>query len=293
MIESRSGRPRTRWELLQDEEDLRKQKLRAKIAAREEQARWDLAEEERALAEDPDAMTTHSGRRISGRSGKINPATASAAFQRRADANAAMLLFAGVSIKTIQKIADHLHRVSLDIAAPMITTGGNSSLSRRSFERVAYQDNQYLYHTADVCPQTQTLLEQERTQIRALEEVVCAATCPTDYAEKKGKLESLAHQFQMRRHPVTREYVHSFERVVFEESRLNPINFQTGQKPHATTGIVLIFTPLSLAYSDSRGIKVKLGDQFDQKPVEAIKSGDHEAKVQARPVAPPNFHYIG
>jgi hypothetical protein len=293
MMETRHGRPLTRWELLQEEEDLRRAKLRMKIAAREEQARRDLEEEKRALAEDPDAITTHSGRRITGRSNQVNSASASAAFQRRADSDAAMLLFSGMTVSAVQKIVEGLHRVSLAVTAPAASAGGTSNSARHPFERVAYQDDQYLYHTARVCPQAQIILEQESQQIREFEQMVSQSTCAKDYAEKKGKLESMASQFQMRRHPVTQEYVHSFERVVFEESRLNPMDFKTGQQAYAKTGIVLIFTPLSLAYGDSRGIKVKLGDQYDQKPVEAVKSGDHEARVQARPVAPPNFHYIG
>lgn len=131
-----------------------------------------------------------------------------------------------------------------------------------------YEDKDYIYDTAKVsAPVYKKLQEETKTIASRLAEI--EATKDTAARQKLlESLQKLAEDYEMRIHPVTGAYVHDYSRVLREEKLLNA-DMRCGHD-HS----VCVFL-LKAELGDLRGIKSKVGDQYNQDPREAIAAGDH------------------
>ncbi len=146
------------------------------------------------------------------------------------------------------------------------------------------EDDHYIYDTVLVSEQTATQLNSEAQHLSDLVQEIKEEQDPKIAARLQMELDDIAAYYNMRPHPVTGLYVHSFDYIERVE-RINAPN------PEAIrTGAVCFF----LAKADiasSRGVKRAIADVYDQNPEEVqLTQADTAIQVAAKPVPPTLTH---
>ncbi|MFA5591711.1 MAG: hypothetical protein WC989_00155 [Micavibrio sp.] len=167
---------------------------------------------------------------------------------------------------------------------------------RKSFKEpakdapLADDNNRYIFDDTPmrVTFATQAAIEQDAATITAEVKKLDAmlsgekASVPGDRARQAMRVLNLAEEFDMRRHPETKQFIPSLARVEELEQIHNP----HGRLP--CDGLVCVFRIKSEAASD-RAIKRTIADPTNQSEVKITAAEIREAEA-ARPVPPPNAH---
>lgn len=144
----------------------------------------------------------------------------------------------------------------------------NKKVNPRTALQPQYEDRDYIYDAMYVSQPAYDKLIQESEIIAAKVEEMESLQDLRARGEMGKTVEKLAEQFEMRIHPLTGIYVHDFNRVLREEKAFN------GAHAHTADQRICIYL-LKAELGDLRGIKAKIGDPYNQDPVEAIATGDH------------------
>lgn len=249
--------------------------LREKKSRKFSQDVADFNDETRAidLAEangDEDVTSTLNGKMITGR------------VARRSHHHDLRAIFsAGGFIGATKSIASGL----LDLAMTGLLYGGSrqspsesmsshfvdTASQRSSALQPAHEDEDFIYDVMNVSrPVYDKLMKESELIAKKLEEAEILPAGPAR-DEKFKAVEKLAEEFDMRLHPLTKVYVHDYNRVLREE-KLCGADLQVKQQDMHLH--VCIFRAKA-ELSDLRGIKSKVADQYDQTPEEVQVSGDH------------------
>lgn len=142
-----------------------------------------------------------------------------------------------------------------------------------------YEDQEYIYDTVLVSKSAHDKLVKEAETINAKMVEMVSTKDAKRRLELATDIEELSEKYEMRLHPITKEFVHDVNRVFREEQSCNLHN-------HLQEFRVCIYA-LKAEHGDLRGIKAKIADQYDQTPEEVQVSGDH-LKGHAPAPAPHN-----
>ncbi len=146
--------------------------------------------------------------------------------------------------------------------APLTGQFGTKAVQKAELKDIIDKDG-YRYDTAEVSEEVYRKLREESEEITQKMEELQGVTDPKVRAALQKAIAEQAEQFHMRLHPVTHQYVHDLARVEEEERTLNP------QQLQAAAHIVAVYY-LNEAINDSRKIRTKLADQYDQNPTETV-----------------------
>jgi hypothetical protein len=137
-----------------------------------------------------------------------------------------------------------------------------------------HEDENFLYDTMNVSrPVFEKLMKESEIIAKKLEE----AEAVHDNGQRAimlKSIEKLAEEFEMRIHPLTKVYVHDYNRVLREEQACETANKLSHQLTE-TLQLRVCYFRAKAELSDLRGIKSKVADQFDNTPEEVQASGDH------------------
>lgn len=139
-------------------------------------------------------------------------------------------------------------------------------------------DEHFIYGGENVSLRTADLFGQRLERILRLQKEMSAATNPVEYAEKRDQFERLVERSGVIYHEGV-GWAFPSERVDRIENHIEDAD---------CNGVVCTFSP-RMGGSDSRRMKIDVGDQFDDDPNETIG----EAKVETPQfVAPPGVHFV-
>lgn len=175
------------------------------------------------------------------------------------------LLLTGAIIANTARTA----REVIAFASEMAKSFGIAAPRRDDLAAARYEDDEYIYDMMMVSRATAVALDIEAQEINERMRRLKAIQCDEQRRIEADKILRLAEDYQMRKHPVTGRFVHDIARVEAEEALHNPHGAQ------CNGGMVCIFQLKAEIGGDTKGMKVKLADQFDHDPSETTASGDH------------------
>ncbi len=246
------------------------QMLKEKRARSEREAGADLQEEIRTIERDDGEEITHTA------TGKMivrnTPSSKSSVRRTLYDA-----WLAGGMFTAAEKLMGDLigFATSTLVAGAATSSAAADNISAAFGSRVKphralqpqHDDGEYIYDAMNVSQPVYEKLMKEADIIAAKLEELEAIDDPAKRDEMEKALEKLAEEFEMRLHPVTKVYVHDFNRVLREEQEYR------GPTLNREFRVCVYLHKSQL--DDLRGIKAKIGDPYNEDPQEAIAAGDH------------------
>lgn len=164
--------------------------------------------------------------------------------------------------------------------AGMADTFDRQSNQQRIGLQPPHEDVHYIYDTMNVSKPVHDKLMRESEIIAKKIEELAAVKEPAQRQQMAANIEKMATEFEMRMHPITGVYVHDYNRVLCEEEACRIDNAAPNMDMEFNVCVFLAKAELS----DLRGIKAKIGDQYNQDPREAIAAGDHLKGTAPAPV---------
>lgn len=166
------------------------------------------------------------------------------------------------------------------------STASTKAQAKNIDPRYAYEDNNFAFEFTKVSEQTAREMEIQAEIINAKVEAMEA----TPHLDRKHELArqvvSLAEEFRMREHPLTRAFVHELEAVEIMESKFNP----DGGGVLCDAEVCVVRMKCSPA--DGRAIKRTISDVFNLDPAEIALTQAERVIVEVAKPAPiaPGLH---
>jgi len=251
--------------------------LREAKSAKERREVEDFNDEIRAIdiaeANGEEASQTLNGKMITGRSGssKHHHRHLSHIFSSGGFIDATKSIASGlIDLAVTGLMMGSKNPSSRPISAQFVDTASQRAMALQP----AHEDENFLYDTMNVSrPVFEKLMKESEIIAKKLEE----AEAIKDSGQRVVMLQSvekLAEEFEMRIHPLTKVYVHDYNRVLREEQACEAANKLNHQHTESLQ-LRVCYYRAKAELSDLRGIKSKVADQFDNTPEEVQVSGDH------------------
>lgn len=214
-------------------------------------------DEELALASDPNAARTASGKTIRRHHRTYRDDSCS-----QSEKAAMAAAFESITLSDLRRIWDQMNylQASFGLQIPLASTAAPAAVPIEIAKKHSFEDGERIFDTEMVSSATAKTIYDETAIVAERISELEAIKDPALHRQKALELVELVHEYDMIQHPRTGLYIHSILRV----EELESINNAAGENCLAE---VCVFRS-KLDIASSRGVKRSISDVYNNNPEE-------------------------